>query len=157
MYIRKSSRTYNGKTYTNYVLVESVVTPKGPRQKTICSLGDLSPRPRQEWLKLARKIEDALVGQNDLLDRDTNEVAEIVAGLRARRTNETHAQAEPSASSPRTQAGALIEVDPSHVTTEQHREAGPVMSATSSGNGLGLIRFCETAACRKQPVGSPVR
>jgi hypothetical protein len=55
MYIRKSSRTYNGKTYTNYVLVESVVTAKGPRQKTICSLGDLSPRPRQEWLKLARK------------------------------------------------------------------------------------------------------
>jgi hypothetical protein len=43
MYIRKSIRTYKGKTYTNYVLVESVVTPNGPRQKSICSLGDLSP------------------------------------------------------------------------------------------------------------------
>ena len=51
MYIRKSSRLYKGKTYTNYVLVESVLTPKGPRQKTICSLGDLSPRRREEWLK----------------------------------------------------------------------------------------------------------
>ena len=153
MYIRKSSRTYNGKTYTNYVLVESVVTPKGPRQKTICSLGDLSPRPRQEWLKLARKIEDALVGQNDLLDRDTNEVAEIVAGLRARRTNETHAQAEPSASSPRTQAGALIEVDPSRVTTEQHREAGPVHVGNQFWQRLGLdqiLRDCglSEATCR---------
>ena len=153
MYIRKSSRTYNGKTYTNYVLVESVVTPKGPRQKTICSLGDLSPRPRQEWLKLARKIEDALVGQNDLLDRDTNDVAEIVAGLRARRTNETHAQAEPSASSPRTQAGALIEVDPSRVTTEQHREAGPVHVGNQFWQRLGLDqilrdRGLSEATCR---------
>jgi len=43
MYIRKSSRTYKGKTYSNYVLVESVLTPKGPRQKIICSLGDLRP------------------------------------------------------------------------------------------------------------------
>ena len=145
MYIRKSSRTYNGKTYTNYVLVESVVTPKGPRQKTICSLGDLSPRPREDWLKLARKIEDALVGQNHLLDRGDNEVAEIVARVRARRTNETHAQAEPSASPPRTQAGALIEVDPSRVTTEQHREAGPVHVGNQFWQRLGLdqiLRDC---------------
>ena len=75
MYIRKSSRLHNGKTYTNHVLVESVMTPKGPRQKTICSLGDLGPRPREDWLKLARKIEDALSGQHDLLDADAGEVA----------------------------------------------------------------------------------
>ena len=153
MYIRKSSRTYNGKTYTNYVLVESVVTPKGPRQKTICSLGDLSPRPREDWLKLARKIEDALVGQNHLLDRGDNEVAEIVARVRARRTNETHAQAEPSASPPRTQAGALIEVDPSRVTTEQHREAGPVHVGNQFWQRLGLDqilrdRGLSEATCR---------
>ena len=63
MYIRKSTRSYKGRTYTNYVLVESVQTPKGPRQKSVCSLGDLSPRPREEWLSLTRKIEDALLGQ----------------------------------------------------------------------------------------------
>jgi len=67
MYIRRSVRTYKGKTYTNYVLVEAVQTPKGPRQKTICSLGDLSPRPREEWLKLAHKLEHALTGQGELL------------------------------------------------------------------------------------------
>ena len=153
MYIRKSSRTYNGKIYTNFVLVESVVTPKGPRQKTICSLGDLSPRPRQEWLKLARKIEDALVGQDDLLDRDATEVAEIVARVQARRTNETHAQAEPSASATRMQPGALIGVDPSRVTTEQHREAGPVHVGHQFWQRLGLdqiLRDCglSEATCR---------
>ena len=62
MFIRKNARRYNGKTYTNYLLVESVRTDKGPRQKTICSLGNLTPRAREEWLELVRKVEDALVG-----------------------------------------------------------------------------------------------
>src|SRR2546428_3052893 len=100
MYIRKSSRLYKGKTYTNYVLVESVLTPKGPRQKTICSLGDLSPRRREEWLKLARKIEDALVGQSDLLDGDEGEVADIVGRVRARRTSDAR-ELEPLFAPPR--------------------------------------------------------
>jgi hypothetical protein len=93
MYIRKSIRTYKGKTYTNYVLVESVVTPNGPRQKSICSLGDLSPRPREEWLELARKIEDALVGQDNLIGSDDDEVAKIAGRVRGQRTKEAHAQA----------------------------------------------------------------
>ena len=67
MYIRKASRTYKGKTYSNYLLVESTLTPKGPRQKVICSLGDLSPRPKQDWLALARKLESALSGQQELV------------------------------------------------------------------------------------------
>jgi transposase len=153
MYIRKSIRTYKGKTYANYVLVESVATPNGPRQKTICSLGDLSPRPREEWLELARKIEDALVGQDNLLGRDDDEVAEIVGRVRAQQTKEQRAQAETSASVPRTRGGALIKVDPSRVTTEQHREAGPVHVGYQFWQRLGLdqiLRDCGLSAvvCR---------
>ena len=150
MYIRKSIRTYKGKTYTNYVLVESVVTPNGPRQKSICSLGDLSPRPREEWLALARKIEDALVGQDDLLAGGDDEVTEIVGRVRTQRTKEeARAQAEPSAASPRTRGGALIQVDPSRVTTEQHREAGPVHVGYQFWQRLGLdqiLRDCGLSA-----------
>jgi hypothetical protein len=62
MYIRKSKRTYKGKTYTNHLLVESVQTAKGPRQRTICSLGSLAPAPAQEWLALAHKLQAALAG-----------------------------------------------------------------------------------------------
>ena len=150
MYIRKSSRIYNGKTYTNYVLVESVATEKGPRQKTICSLGDLSPRPREEWLKLARKIENALVGQDDLLARDDDEVAEIVGRVRAK---QAHARSEPASSLPRTRSGELIKVDPSRVSTEQHREAGPVHVGYQFWQRLGLdhiLRDCglSQAVCR---------
>src|SRR5580704_2113729 len=99
MYIRKSIRSYKGRTYTNYVLVESVHTAKGPRQKTICSLGDLGARPREDWLKLASKIEDALVGQGDLLDPDDTEVCAVVRRVKSRRTRHHADHSEPSSSS----------------------------------------------------------
>ena len=66
MYIRKTVRRYKDKTYVNFLLVESVLTDKGPRQKVICSLGDLSPGPPEQWLALARKLQDALTGQLSL-------------------------------------------------------------------------------------------
>jgi transposase len=66
MYIRKTVRRYKDKTYVNFLLVESVLTAKGPRQKVVCSLGDLSPRPPEQWLALARKLQDALTGQLSL-------------------------------------------------------------------------------------------
>ena len=68
MYIRKSTRTYKEKTYTNHLLVESIQTPKGPRQRIICSLGSLEPGPAEEWLGLAHKLESALEGQESLPD-----------------------------------------------------------------------------------------
>jgi hypothetical protein len=63
MYIRKTKRVYKGKVYTNHLLVESVLTPKGPRQRTVCSLGRLEPAPGEQWLALAHKMEAALQGQ----------------------------------------------------------------------------------------------
>src|SRR3989304_1736089 len=66
MYIRKTKRVYKGKSYTNHLLVESVLTPKGPRQRTICSLGSLEPAPYEEWRALAHKMESALQGQLSL-------------------------------------------------------------------------------------------
>jgi transposase len=132
MYIRKSTRSYKGRTYTNYVLVESAQTPKGPRQKAVCSLGDLSPRPREEWLKLTRKIEDALLGQERLVDQGDAEVAAIVRQVRERREN---APLQPSGSA------ELITVDPSRVTTEQHREAGPIHVGYQFWQRLSLDRI----------------
>jgi len=147
MYIRKSTRSYKGRTYTNYLLVESVHTPKGPRQNTICSLGDLSPRPRREWLKLACKIEDALVGQGDLLDAYDAEVADIVRRVRARRA--TDPGGNDGRPSPQAPAGALIKVDPTRVVTERHREAGPVHVGHQFWQRLGLddiLRDCKLSA-----------
>lgn len=91
MYLRTTTRTYKGKTYTNHLLVESVHTSKGPRQKVICSLGDLKPRPKDEWLKLARKVEARLSGQEPLFDEPDREAEAIARKVKEKRA----ATAEP--------------------------------------------------------------
>jgi transposase len=123
MFIRQTKRSVQGRTYTNYLLVESVRTAQGPRQKVVCSLGDLRPRPRQDWLKLAHKIAAALVGQDDLLEPGDAEVAQGVAKARAHR--------------PRSRAAAIA-IDPAGVCSEAHREAGPVHVGLQIWRRLGL-------------------
>jgi hypothetical protein len=148
MYIRRSTRTYKGKTYTNYVLVESVLTPKGPRQRTVCSLGDLKPRPHKEWLALARKLENALAGQADLLQPADPGLNRFVDKARDRKSRPAASRSVPLPSgtpgdSDATAAasadqGEYIAVDPRRVTTEHHREAGPVHVGYQFWNRLGL-------------------
>ena len=130
MYIRKSSRNYKGKTYSNYVLVESVLTPKGPRQKIICSLGDLRPRPHAEWLELAHKLTSALSGQADLLASQTPdpELDELLAKVQSAQPTR---QSVPAASD-------LIAVHVDQVRTEESRQAGPVHAGYQFWQRLGL-------------------
>jgi transposase len=127
MYIRKSSRTYKGKTYSNYVLVESVVTPQGPRQKIICSLGDLRPRPQAEWLELAHKLTSALSGQTDLLAAQAPdpELQDLLVKVQ-------------SASPPSPPPSDLLAVHVDQVRTEESREAGPVHVGYQFWLRLGL-------------------
>ncbi|MEA3365911.1 MAG: hypothetical protein U9Q79_09765 [Candidatus Hydrogenedentes bacterium] len=114
MFIRSTERKYKDTTYTNYLLVESVQTPKGPRQRSVCSLGDLKPRPRAEWPKLARKVEEALVGQGDLFEAADEEVQSIVAKVKASRAER--------ASRAEVEDGSAIGILTDRVETEAHRE-----------------------------------
>ncbi len=111
MYLRRTTRRVDGKTYHNYLLVESVATPKGPRQRVICSLGALAPGPKDEWLGTARRFHAALAGQTALLPDAT------VDALAAR--------ARPPRRRPAA-ASAGVTIDPQGVTFEEEREAGPV-------------------------------
>jgi len=136
MYIRKSSRTYKGKTYFNYVLVESSLTPKGPRQKIICSLGDLRPRPQSAWLELAHKLTSALSGQSDLLDGQApdTELQQLVAKVQASRPPSLATTAvDPAATN-----SDLLAVHVDQVRTEESREAGPVHVGYQFWLRLGL-------------------
>jgi transposase len=123
MFIRPAKRKYKGKQYTNYVLVQSIRTPKGPRQKNICSLGDLSPRPRAEWLKLAHKVEVALVGQGDWIAGEDPEVEQIVQRVREQQRKQGRKERREAL---REKDGELVAVHTDRVSTELHREAGPV-------------------------------
>ena len=135
MYIRSTTRPYKGKTYTNYLLVESRHTPKGPRQKVICSLGDLTPRPEQEWLKLAREVQGKLSGQEPLLD-EPDQAAEAVV----RRVQEEKAAKGKKGKGDRrrNRSGDWVTVRTNEVTTERHREAGSVHVGYQFWKRLGL-------------------
>jgi hypothetical protein len=124
IYIRKNVKKEKGKTYTNHTLVESVRTPKGPRQKVVVSLGDLSPRPREEWLKLAHRVENALVGQGELLEQPDAEVEAIVRKVKGRRARQRGAPKKALDKSGEDED--LVAVHRDRVAMERLRSAGHV-------------------------------
>lgn len=124
MFIRKTVKRHNGRSYTTYLLVESVRTPEGPRQKTICSLGDLSPGPRPKWLGLVNRVEAALQGQVPL-DGPDPLVEGIVDKIRS---------AEPRLR----QDDDIVAVHTDQVSLEKAREAGPVHVGHQMWRRLGL-------------------
>ncbi len=117
MYIRKTTSKVKDKIYENYLLVESVMTPKGPRQRTICSLGHLKPRPRKEWLLLAQKVETALKGQLTF-EEEEPEVEEIVEKAKAFEAQEKRALKDKD--------DDVVSIHTDKVQMERAREVGPV-------------------------------
>ena len=120
MYIRKNTRRHKGKTYTNYVLVESVRTDKGPRQKTVCSLGSMKPRPKEQWLELAQKVQDALVGQMRV-EGHGDEVESILQKIEDRKNKKAKQR-----KTLREKEEEVVSVNPGKVKVEKPREAGPL-------------------------------
>ena len=51
MFLRPHQRSKDGKEHTYWSLVETVRTPLGPRQKTLCYLGELNGSAQARWLK----------------------------------------------------------------------------------------------------------
>jgi transposase len=125
MYIRKSTRTYKGKIYTNYLLVESIQTPKGPRQRIICSLGSLDPGPAEEWLGLAHKLQSALQGQESLPESSEQIQQWVEKAKKKKRTTAGH-------------SASMIAVAANEIEIEQAREAGPVHVGHQLWNQLGM-------------------
>lgn len=140
MYIRKSTRKYKGQTYTNYVLVESVHTPKGPRQRCICSLGNLAPAPAQEWLALAHRLESALQGQQSLLPGDEQFEALLEKARRGRPRRRDAVADEAS----------VVPVVADQVEVEKAREAGPVHVGHQLWERLGLDKILSEAGLSDQ-------
>jgi hypothetical protein len=51
MFLRPNHRSKDGKEHTYWSLVESVRTPDGPRQRTLCHLGELNGADHARWLR----------------------------------------------------------------------------------------------------------
>jgi transposase len=50
MFLRSHGRKKDGKDHTYWSLVETVRTPDGPRQRTVCYLGELNSSAQARWL-----------------------------------------------------------------------------------------------------------
>lgn len=114
MFIKRTRKRVNGKTYLNHLLVESVLTPKGPRHRVVCSLGSLAPAPAEEWRALANRIEAALGGQAELVgDAKLDTMVERV-------------KTQPPAVRTSKGSSDLVSIHTERVSIERQREAGAV-------------------------------
>jgi hypothetical protein len=88
MYLRPHSRSKDGKAHAYWSLVETVRTPDGPRQRTICYLGELNSSAHARWVKTVEvfndmerrlgKIQARHPQVSDLYDLDLRETADGV-------------------------------------------------------------------------------
>lgn len=73
MFLRANHREKDGKRHTYWSLVETVRTPDGPRQRTLCHLGELNDSAQARWLKTIDVFNDA--GERHQLKLFPSEVA----------------------------------------------------------------------------------
>ena len=75
MFIRevRKQNSNSDKIFLSHRLVESIRTPRGPRQKVLMNLGKLD-LPGEKWKELAKRIEEILHGQSQRLIKGPREV-----------------------------------------------------------------------------------
>lgn len=120
MFLRPNRRTKDGKDHTYWSLVETVRTPDGPRQKTLCYLGELNSSAQARWLKTIEVF---------------NEQGE------AQQLKLFPSQVEPPADDPQV-ARVLL----NKVRLERTRQFGSCWLGLELWKRLGLDRFFEEAA-----------
>src|SRR5450631_1294089 len=58
MFLRPNHRSKDGKEHSYWSLVESVRTPDGPRQRTLCHLGELNGSDQTRWLRTVEVLNE---------------------------------------------------------------------------------------------------
>jgi len=119
MFLRPNRRSKDGKDHTYWALVETVRTPDGPRQKTLCYLGELNTSTQARWLKTIEVFND---------QGETQQIKLFPS------------QVEPPADDPQV-ARVLL----SKVRLERTRQFGTPWLGVELWKRLGLDRFFEQA------------
>lgn len=94
MFLRRYQRSKDGKTHAYFALVESVRTGRGPRQRVVAQLGELSEDQRHRWQQTAifhTRQRDA--GQRHLFDDASAPLEGDVVRVRLGRVGWTNARA----------------------------------------------------------------
>src|SRR5437870_5510269 len=96
MFLRPHHRDTDGKRHTYWSLVETIRTADGPRQRTLCHLGELNDLAQARWLKTIEVFNEAgerhqlkLFPSDVAPPRDDEEVAQVlVQRVRLERTRQ---------------------------------------------------------------------
>jgi transposase len=118
MFLRPHHRDKDGKRHTYWSLVETVRTPDGPRQRTLCHLGELNDSAQARWLKTIEVFNDA--GERHQLKLFPSDIA-------------------PPADDPEV-AHVLVH----RVRLERTRQLGPALLGLALWRQLRLDEFFET-------------
>ncbi len=113
MFLRRIVRRSRGKTLSYWALAESYRTARGPRQRIVSYLGELTATERKDWAALADRFQEPLPLQ------------------RQRRLFEPTAEAVPE----------RVTVDVRRVRVERTRDFGEVWLALVLWQKLGLDRL----------------
>src|SRR5260370_39273836 len=132
MFLRANRRSKDGKDHNYWSLVETVRRPDGPRQRTLCYLGELNSSAQARWLKTIQVF---------------NEQGE------AQQLKLFPSQVEPPADDPQV-ARVLL----NKVRLERTRQFGGCWLGLELWRRLELDRFFEEAADEQEADGpwSPV-
>lgn len=143
MFIRanKTKNKKTGITYITHRLVESYQTEKGPRQRVIMHLGELS-LPKSEWKKLADALEARLSGQTSLFMIDPKIDAIAAQAI------EHHelVQSKIEDKTRREKEADFVSVDLNSATTTEARTVGPEIVANSIWESLNfdaILKNCD--------------
>ena len=134
MFIKQTQLKRGKRIYTYHRLVESVRTPKGPRQRLVMSLGSLEV-PKSDWHLLAERIEEFLKRQESLpfgsytVDGLAREFAERIERKQLKKQSEASLR------------GEVGEVYLDKTVADQTRELGPEYVGHSLWKRLGMDRI----------------
>ena len=86
MFLRRCERKKNGKRHIYWMLVESIRTQRGSRQRVVAYLGELKASQRSGWAKLGKRLRPEQRPQPSLFDPphydDPQEDEEVLVKLR---------------------------------------------------------------------------
>ena len=147
MYIRavKTTHKKTKKVYTKLTLVESYMSEKGPRQRTIMNLGAVDI-PRKLWKELAYCLEMKLSGQQRWLKQD-EDVEKLADDLLARQQLKSEKQARREK---REQQAQIMPVDVHSLATIQTRSLGAEIVADKVWKQLGFDKILHEIGFNKR-------
>jgi len=143
MFIKRTTKTVNGIPYHNYLLVESVKTEKGPRHKTVCSLGNLAPGPAAKWRDMAQRVESAVAGQLPI--KHDPVIERMVQLVRQGIVLDTESEQKLLERQKQNEPEQWVTVDTKTLQLDDASEAGPVHVGHQIWNKLGLNEVLESA------------